>query len=255
MFWKAKSTINADDEGWQLLCWRWLIDNLGGVEALKAFPSLSPTHADFPKTGKTGHEHVEAVCAQIAAYFQVDPDSFSLVAQEDAIDPMLGPLAYVENAPRDPLGTYSVADNRHLITYAPGAARDLEQLIATLAHEICHPILLSIPTEPPGGAECEEYATDLATVFFGFGTFGGNRSFRFSQFREDAQGTQGWSTKRAGYLSQAEWGFAIAVRCQLSGEDPTSVMQHASAGLAAHIKKNVKYLAKHEKILAPLLDA
>ena len=59
---------------------------------------------------------------------------------------------------------------------------DLESLITTLAHEICHPILLNIPTEPPGGGDMEEFATDLAMIFFGFGIFGGNSSFQFRQF-------------------------------------------------------------------------
>jgi len=251
MFWSAKPTIDADDEEWQIACWQWLLDNLGGIEALRSFETVTPTHADFPKSGLTGHAHVEHVLNQVAARMRIDPSQFALAAQEDGIDPVLGPLAVVKNAPASPLGTYSADGNAHIITYQPEAARDLEQLIATLVHEICHPILLSIP-EPPPGEETEEYATDLATVFFGFGLFGGNSSFRFQQFRDDASGTQGWSTSRAGYLSQNEWGFALAVRSILTGDTSAPVERNASTGLLEHFRKNLKYLTRKPEILSAI---
>lgn len=249
MFWSAKPTIDADDEEWQIACWQWLLDNLGGIEALLSFETATPTHADFPKSGLTGHAHVEHVLGQVAERMRIDPSQFTLAAQEAGIDPVLSPLAVVKNAPAGPLGTYSADGNAHIITYEPEAARDLEQLIATLVHEICHPILLSIP-DPPPGEETEEYATDLATVFFGFGLFGGNSSFKFNQFRDDASGTQGWSTSRAGYLSQNEWGFALAVRSILTGEDPGPVERHASTGLLENFRKNLRYLTKKPEALS-----
>ncbi|MGL4488662.1 MAG: hypothetical protein ACRCU5_04370, partial [Rhizobiaceae bacterium] len=205
MFWKAKPTINEDDEQRQLEAWRWLIDNLGGLDVLAAKPTQCPSHKDFPKSGLSGHQHVAHVFGQIAQKIGVDPNSFKLVAQDTAIDAVVGPLAVVANVPLMPAGTYQLDGNSHLVSYDPALARDLEKLIGTLAHEICHPILFNIPTAPPGNEDAEEFATDLATVFFGFGLFGGNQSFQFNQFRDDATGTQGWSTQRLGYLSQNEW--------------------------------------------------
>lgn len=254
MFWSTKPTLSDDDVEWQLGAWAWLLENLGGIDRLKSLPSKYPRQADFPRSGLSGHAHVEFVFSQVCGQLGVDPSNFELVAQQAAIDPHVGHLAIVKNAPRDPAGTYSRQDNRQVITYEPGSARDLEHLIAVLAHELCHGILHSIPARPDDWGDNEEFATDLATVFFGFGLFGGNQSFQFSQFNDVGSGTQGWSTRRLGYLTQAEWGFALAVRVLLTGEDIEPVKQHAVDALGSHFIKNHRYLLKYRDRLEPLAD-
>jgi len=250
MFFKAKPTIDADDLDWQ-------IDNVSGIEIMQSRKTLFPSQSDFPKSGKKGYEHAEFVFEQVNSFFNVDVGlPFKLVEQEPDINPVLNPLAVVKDAPVSPLGTYTNAQetNEHIISYAPNNLKDLENLIATFAHEICHPILLSIPTPPPGEPEAEEFATDLAMVMFGFGIFGGNTSFKFSQFTDTATGTQGWSTSRAGYLSQNEWGFAIALRAHLINEDISEFEPYCSEGLFLHIKKNFKYLEKNQNIITELTN-
>lgn len=256
MFFKAKPTIDEDDIEWQIECWKWLIANISGIEIMESRKTLIPSKSDFPKSGKKGHEHAEFVFEQVLKYFNVDIGlPFKLVEQEPSINPVLGPLAVVKDAPTSPLGTYTSSSemNEHLISYAPDNLKNLENLIATFAHEICHPILLSIPTPPPGEPEAEEFATDLAMVMFGFGIFGGNSSFKFSQYTDAATGTQGWSTSRAGYLSQNEWGFAIALRARLINENILELEPYCSDGLFLHIKKNYKYLEKNQKLVDELI--
>ena len=180
-----------DDVEWQLGAWRWLLDNLGGIERLKALPSKYPRQADFPRSGLSGHAHVEFVFAHICRMIDIDAENFELHQQQAAIDTQVGHLAVVKNAPIEPAGTYSTDRNRQIITYEPGAARNLEHMIAVLIHELCHGILFAIPDRPDDWGENEEFVTDLATVFFGFGIFGGNQSFQFNQFRDDSSGTQG----------------------------------------------------------------
>ncbi|KAA0700713.1 hypothetical protein DTW90_03495 [Neorhizobium sp. P12A] len=252
MFWKAKPTISFHDEEWQISAWEWLFDNLGGLERLKRLPSHYPRQVDFPRSGLSGHAHVAFVFSQLCGLLGLDSGAFELLPQQAAINPHLGPLAVVQNAPHEPLGTYSSHENAHVITYDPVAAKDLERLIATLAHELCHAILFSIPERPADWAENEEFATDLATVFFGFGIFGGNGSFEFSQFRDDATGSQGWSTRRAGYLTQNEWGFALAVRAILTGEDVAPIKKYSSDGLYLNFRKNYAYLERNPDKLAGL---
>ncbi|WFU07964.1 hypothetical protein QA646_11620 [Rhizobium sp. CB3090] len=252
MFWSSKPTISVDDEEWQLSAWEWLLENLGGVDALKAFPSKYPRHADFPKSGLSGHEHVFFVLSYLCQLLKLDVESFELRKQREAIEPHVGGLALVKNVPQDPGGTYRAAKNRHIITYKPAVARNLEQLIAVLIHELCHSVLFSIPTRPPDWAQNEEFVTDLATVFFGFGVFGGNQSFQFSQFRDTASGTQGWSTQRLGYLTQNEWGFALAVRALLTNEDVLPIKEYATSGLLANFTKNHRYLEKNDSKIEQL---
>ena len=244
-FLRAKPTIDRDDEEWQLETWAWLLAHLGGLEALSRYAVKIPSRSDFPPSGTSGMEHVEFVFNQVARCFSVDPRGFDLEIQEADVDPHLAPLAIVQNAPQNPLGTYRPAENRHLVSVNPGALGNLEQLITTLAHEICHPILLAVPEEPPGGGAMEEHATDLAMVFFGFGIFGANSALVHHQYRDDATGTQGWSISRSGYLSQNEWGYALAVKHLLMGDRDDAWSTHLIGGAQVNYRKNLKYLRKN----------
>ena len=253
MFWSSKPTVDADDVEWQLSAWGWLLDNLGGATALKTFASKYPTHADFPKSGLSGHEHVAFVFSQLCQLLKLDTGAFELRRQGEAIDAHVGHLAVVKNLPGQAAGTYRAANNRQIISYDPKIARDLEALIAVLTHELCHSVLHSIPTRPADWNSNEEFVTDLATVFFGFGVFGGNQSFQFSQFRDVGSGTQGWSTRRLGYLTQNEWGFDLAIRALLTNEDVSPIRKQATAGLYASFQKNCRYLEKNRGKLAQLI--
>ena len=245
MFWKAKPTIDADDQVWQSEAWPWLLRNFGGLDALKNQKVAVPSRVHFPPSGRAGEEHAAFVFGQVANWFGVDPKDFDLECQEKDIDPSVAPLAVVQNTPVNPLGTYRYTEeNKHVVSYSPALLKNLESLISTFAHEICHPILFSVAEEPPGGAEAQEFATDLAMIFFGFGVFGANTSFEFEQFSDNATGTQGWRVNRSGYLSQNEWGYGLAVRTMLTGEDDELMLKHLTPGAAAHYKKNLKYLKK-----------
>jgi hypothetical protein len=81
-------------------------------------------------------------------------------------------------------------------------------LIGTLAHELCHVLLLGekrIQREAPD----MEPLTDLLTVFLCFGIFTANSAARFTQHDEGVK--QGWSFQRLGYLSEPMFGYALAV--------------------------------------------
>ena len=123
------------------------------------------------------------------------------------------------------------------------------ELIATFAHELCHPLLLSIPEPPPGGAECEEFATDLATTFFGFGLFGANSAFEFKQHSDIGAGSQGWSTRRLGYLTEAEWGFSLAIFLHNNEDNLQLAMNHLKPSLASYLKKSLKYFHANPQLL------
>lgn len=254
MFWRKKATIDADEEHWQLETWAWLLRHFGGVEGLWHWRQLYPRHEDFPRTGLEGHEHAEAVFAQVAAAVEVSTSTFRLEPQECSVDPRLGPQAIVQGAPASPLGTYSHDGRDNIVTYDPAQLGDLQGLIATFIHELCHPLLLAVPFPPPGDAELEEHATDLATVFFGFGVFGGNQAFGFQQHRDDASGTQGWSFRSAGYMTQNEWGYGLALRAALSGEPIEPIRHHASPELWTHVSRNARYLQANPNVVSELLD-
>jgi hypothetical protein len=97
-----------------------------------------------------------------------------------------------------------------------------ENMVATLAHEIAHIKLLGESKM----ATNDERLTDLTTIFFGLGIFNANAAF---QTFNDAR-SYGWS--QSGYLTQMEWGYALALFAYLR--------QESTPTWADHLAKNVK---------------
>ena len=252
MFWRAKSPLDPGDEAWQLECWAWLLRNLGGVGLLRATALVLPTRDFFRPLTSTGHAFAAEVLDQVAAYFGFEPGDFRLVAQASSINPQVGAFAIVQNAPASPLGTFSHDDDHATITYDPRLVERPGALIATLAHELCHARLLPVATPPPGGWEMEEFATDLAAAFFGFGVFSANEASRFEAFSDQGGGTQGWRFSGGGYLSPAERAFALAMFLALTKRKPDQARPHLEGAAAAYFNKAVKYLAAHPSIAANL---
>lgn len=256
MFWRTNSPLDADDEEWQLECWAWLLRHFGGAEALRKRPLFLPTDAFFSRPDQNGPLAAVHYFKQVAKYLAVDPARFDLVAQEHSINPVFGPLQVLQGAPQDPAGTFSMSRGGGMkITYDPAIVHRPMKLIATFAHEICHPLLLSVPEEPPGGAEMEEFATDLAVTFFGFGVFNSNTAASFNQYRDTATGTQGWSFERQGYLSPAERAFALALFMQMRGQESRVAAGHLESGPLAYFQKATKYLSRMPSIASDLLAA
>lgn len=254
MFFRAKSPLTQDDQDWQLECWRWLLNHLGGVTSLKSTALVLPTDRFFPETDLAGHDRAQYLFGLVAGYLDVPADRFRLEAQEAPIDPNLGGLMVVQGGPVDPAGTFRADDDGEMaITYNPDSVGRPVELVATLAHELCHPILLSIADPPPGGPDCEEFATDLAMTYLGFGLFGANNAFKFQQFNDAAMGTQGWSTSRLGYLSPAEWGFSLAIFVGLAGHSGDLVSKYLSDTVLPYYKKAGKYLSANPEVMAGIL--
>jgi hypothetical protein len=254
MFWRSKSPIDRDDKEWQLECWRWLLKHHGGVGTLSQRMLVIPTQEYIRWPHLTGQLLAENVFGQVAKYAGVNPSDFEIVAQAESIDPVLAPLQVVVNAPVDAAGTFSLQGNRMQVTYNPALLKSPMKLVATFAHEISHPLLLSVPGDPPGGMEMEEFATDLAVIFFGFGVISVNTTSNFVGFRDDATGTQGWQFDGLGYLSLAERTFALAVFLALAGRDAAQVLPFLESGPAAYFKKALKYVSASPSMIASLRE-
>jgi hypothetical protein len=254
VFWRPTSPLDGDDEEWQLECWRWLLEHFGGVDAWRQRPLILPTRDFFVAPQATGHEAALHWFGQVADRFGLDPAQFELVAQDEAIDPVLGPLQIVTNTPIDPAGTFHVTDEGALsISYSPALVANPMRLIATLAHEICHPLLLALPEEPPGGDEMEEFATDVAVTFFGFGVFNSNAGAAIRQFSDNATGTQGWQMEGTGYLSPAERAFALALFLHERPDEQREARNHLQAGALAYYTKAQKYLSANRAVAASVV--
>jgi hypothetical protein len=251
---KQKLFLDPDDEVWQLETWKWLLDSLGGLDDLKLSPLVMPSRVFFPPTSATGHERAEYIFGLVKQHARLNDWSCRLVAQPQRPGARVGEVAALKfESGQMPLGTFGVEGNQVVITYDPASLDNPGTLVATLAHELAHYLLATLPEPPPGGPDNLEFATDLTTVYLGFGVFGANLAFHFEQHQDVL--SQGWSWSRQGYLSQREWCFALATFFVLRQKPVEDAKPFLKDHVYSDVSKAMSYLQKDRTLLAPLLNA
>jgi hypothetical protein len=119
---------------------------------------------------------------------------------------------------------------------------DPMSLVATLAHEVGHEILLGQARVSPEQPD-HEPLTDLLTVFKGMGIFTANSTIRD---RGWSSGTwAGWETRRLGYLDQRSFGYALARFAWTRGEvePPPPWIKHVRPDVRSPLKQGLRFLA------------
>jgi hypothetical protein len=171
-----------------------------------------------------------------------------LLAQPHRPQPRLSELALLKTDKGGlPLGTFSARDGEATITYDPESVNEPATLVATFIHELAHYRLANIRVLLPGGEEMHEYATDLMTVFLGFGAFGANNAFNFSQHGDAF--SQGWKWSKQGYLRERDWAFALAVFLDLRGEKPDTLKDLLKSHLYSDVREASRYLSRNTMLL------
>ncbi|MFE7647053.1 hypothetical protein [Streptomyces phaeoluteigriseus] len=111
---------------------------------------------------------------------------------------------------------------------------------AALAHEIMHVVLHRMDLAFPGTRD-NEILTDTATTYLGAGWL------LLDAYREDAS-----SSQKLGYLTPEEFGYVLAKRALVFGEDPSTWFTSAQA-YTAYVKGRERAL--HDERQPPLTAA
>src|SRR6185369_12133724 len=107
-------------------------------------------------------------------------------------------------------------------------------LVATIAHELGHVILLGRGLLNPK-TEDHEPLTDLLTILLGLGVFTANCAARFIQYQDERQA--GWSMQRLGYLPEQVHGYARARFAVELGEAKSEWDKHLSTNVRCYYKR------------------
>jgi hypothetical protein len=118
-----------------------------------------------------------------------------------------------------------------------GLLKNPTNLIATIAHELSHLILLGEGRLK----ENNEELTDLNCIALGFGIFTCNSIFTFDQW----QGTsnQGWQTQKNGYIPEEVATYALALLTQYQGKADDSWTSFLNPTPRKMFTKNMRYLS------------
>src|SRR5215469_1926096 len=171
----AELPITSEQKEWIEESLLWLLNQFGKDYFLSR-QTILPETSFFPDKYKPDEESVETVITRVCGYMDVDPATIEIGFRGDAgstrrIRARTSGLYFhpTESRPRPGIAIHE------------SNLRNPVKLVATIAHELGHVILL-------GGGRISrdnkdhEYLTDLITVFLGLGIFTANASFQLHQF-------------------------------------------------------------------------
>jgi hypothetical protein len=227
------------DEGFSRL------NRMVGWSRTQNTPVVLPTDEYFPDAWDATEVGLETLFKRVCGYMRVPRNGVELTVVPDSSE-LLDMLPAYSDIPEDPAGLHMGGDEEEhpLIAVRRSLLKDPLTLVATLAHELAHVILLD------GGqlsrdAEDMEPLTDLATVYLGMGVFTANAARRFRQYQEDTR--QGWSMERLGYLPETVYGYALARFAKNRGEGRPPWANYLSTNLKAWFRQSAAWLERDSR--------
>jgi hypothetical protein len=250
----TKLPVDDDARAWVDEGFSRLERMLGRSRMLEA-EAILPEPEYFPDPYDKSPDAAKALFHRICAYMRADPDQVELEFFPDETEELREILPHWSGGSDGCAGLYYSRANpghdekngadhkdRMLIALSNTLLKEPITLIATVAHELGHVILLggglmdqSTPDHEP--------MTDLLTVFLGFGIFTANAAAHFSQFQDERR--QGWSMRRLGYLSQETYGYALAKFAAERSEPKPDWVRHLSTNVRSYFKQSRAWLAKN----------
>jgi hypothetical protein len=207
---RPKSFLDDARREWQFEAFAWLLRNGGGYPRFEGTALVLPVAAHFPDSGMSGN-------AAATALFRRVRDHAGMADWPCAVEP-----ATRTRRPRTPAGV-------PVIRYDP-ADEAPSSLVPCFARALASFFVETFEESPPGGAALLEPATDLATVFMGFGVFLGNSAFESARYD----------------LNEGELVHALAIFCLLRKMDPASVEPHLNAHLRKYLRLAARDLAQYD---------
>jgi hypothetical protein len=246
-----KCPVDDATRGWVRDRYAWLTARFGDEAFLQ--PMVLPTTEFFPERFDGSLAALESVMHRIAERLGVASSSLQLELFDDG-DAYMDLLRQNQLEGRSRTEgaagwfaeheSYSGFSAQFRIALGQSAARDPVVAVATLAHEVCHALLLG-DHHLEGHEEDLEPLTDLATVFFGFGVFTANAGVREQAWQQGA--LHGWRIARHGYLPASTVGFALAWHAALRRESSPAWAGRLRADVRAPFRKAQRYLRQPSK--------
>jgi hypothetical protein len=238
-----KLPVTSEDREWADHAFDRLSLLLGRHRMLEAEVIL-PTEEHFPDLYDGSKETLEMMFQRICGYMGVKPEQVDLEVFADERAELRDLLPYWSGHSRGCAGLYVHAtdESRMVIALNDSQLKDPLALVATLAHELGHAILLGKRLVHREEADMEQL-TDLVTVFLGLGIFTANTAARFQQHDDGRK--RGWSMQRLGYLPEQVCGYALAKFAFERGEDRPQWLKYLSTNVKADYKQSHAWLLRN----------
>ena len=249
---RARLPIDRDEYDWLLAVFAWLIQTVDRDRAYREARTILPTDEFFPPSRLQGHDRAVELFDQVRGHAGMAGWACELVAGAAERETRIAPGHALKHDYSPPGGTFGHDGNGVVITYNPSALARPADLVATFAHELSHYLIHADGSMPPGGADLEEHATDVAAVFLGFGIFVANGAKTFAQFQNEAE--SGWEMRRQGYLSEEALTAALAIFVRMAGEDADAAERELKDYLRGVFRGTLKVLDREYPDLLATLE-
>lgn len=230
--------IPEDTRIWMENALIWLINQFGEQKILTV-KTLVPSQEDFPIQFNGTKQVAYDVLPIVAQKMDIEPSRINLDFYNEQLLQIKGDAGFTLYGQQYEDQNYSSGlyggknhDGKFSIALEIGQLKEPDKIIATLAHEIAHIKILGEGRLK----ENDEYLTDLVTVFFGFGIFNANAAFKFYTDADK------WAYSKQGYLTQQEWGYALALYAYIRSEKKPDWIKYLTPNIQSDFKKSEAFI-------------
>lgn len=227
--------VKVDDKIWIEKRFAWLVQELG-VDRLKHGTLILPTTEFFPASYHATEDELVDLMNRVAEYMDVDPESLSLNFYQEVRPP------YTEGKSSGTAGLYNKGEDHFEIWLEASTLIDPLGVVATLAHEIGHVILLG-EQRVAQEEDDHEPLTDLLTVYLGLGIVTANSVLRETSWSDGQM--SGWSHSRRGYLTMDMYGYALALYALSRGERSPDWLHHLRPDVRRACRNGLRYILEN----------
>lgn len=236
-----KCPVDPDTRVWVEKRMAWLASEFGR-DRLRSAPVVLPTSEFFPDPYDGSDEAVRAILDRVCGYMGVPPESIEFSIYDDK------PPIETDGLVRGTVGLYQEEGDNFRIWLESGSLDDPLALVATMAHELGHVLLLGsgrVSADEPD----HEPLTDLLTVFLGLGVITSNSVVREKNWRMGH--FSAWGVSRQGYLTMPVYGYALAVFSVWRDEDKPRWARSLRPDVRQAFDQGRRFLALEDNPAAP----
>jgi hypothetical protein len=232
-----KLPVSLEQQTWIESSFAHLTELFGKEWVMKA-PLVLPTEQHFPRKWEASQAWAEFAFDRACQLMHVDRERIELVFEFDAVATLVKSGIRLERT-RGAAGLYQKikaedGPSKALITIKRSLFDEPEKMVATMAHELAHVLLLGDGRIERDIEKMEEL-TDLMTVFSGFGILNANSA------HVHRSGAGGWSVSWMGYLTPAEYAYSLALFAWVRGEKNPSWDRELSTNVRAFMRSTFAY--------------
>jgi hypothetical protein len=231
-----KCPVDPETRMWIERRMAWLTAEFGH-DRLRAGPVVLPTPDFFPDPYDGSEPAVGVLFDRVCGYMGVQPDQIEISLYQERVPVQEGSLVPGTG------GLYVEGDGKFHIWLNEANVEDPAALIATIAHELGHVLLLGqrrISADEPD----HEPLTDLLTVFLGLGVITANSVIHENSWFSG--GWSGWSMGRRGYITMPMYGYALALYARGRSEVRPKWAKRLRADVRQAFNQGLLYLESEE---------